>query len=68
MKYWFLNNNIIVVTEDSIYIGSSKKYIKSELISKFEKEIIPNEIFNIPFAYIKSVENPKKKINYNFLW
>ncbi|WP_420551865.1 hypothetical protein [Tenacibaculum aiptasiae] len=61
MKYWFGNdNNFIVVTNESIYIGKTNKYIKSELVTGFEKSIIPEDIFNIPFSYIKSIENPEE--------
>ncbi|TDQ28831.1 hypothetical protein [Tenacibaculum caenipelagi] len=60
MKYWFYNgNDFIVVTDESIYVGKTKKYIKAELISGFEKGNIPKDVFSIPFSYIKSVENPE---------
>ena len=62
MKYWFYNDsNFIVVTKDSIYVGKTNKYIKTELILGFEKEVIPENVFNIPFSYIKSIENPEEE-------
>ncbi|WP_408026064.1 hypothetical protein [Tenacibaculum litoreum] len=61
MRYWFYNdNNFIVVTDESIYVGKTKKYIKSELISGFEKGDILEGVFSIPFSYIKSIENPEE--------
>ncbi|XRE43386.1 hypothetical protein ACIVBQ_001590 [Tenacibaculum discolor] len=61
MKYWFYNDNdFIVATEESLYVGKIKKHIKSELISGFEKGDIPEDVFSIPFSYIKSIENPEK--------
>ncbi|WP_417799253.1 hypothetical protein [Tenacibaculum sp.] len=61
MKYWFYNDNdFIVVTEGSLYVGKIKKRIKSELISGFEKGDIPEDVFSIPFSYIKSIENPEE--------
>ena len=60
MKYWFYNdNNFIVVTKESIYVGKTNKYIKTELILGFENEVVPKDVFNIPFSYIKSIENPE---------
>jgi len=61
MRYWFYNDNdFIVVTDESIYVGKTKKYIKSELISGFEKGNIPENVFSVPFSYIKSIENPEE--------
>ncbi len=62
-KYWFLKDNtyLIDVSENSIYSGSVKKYIKSELVNKIEREGFPEDIFSVPFSYIKSIENPEGK-------
>ena len=62
-KYWFLKDNtyLIGLNESSIYSGSVKKYIKSELINKIEREGFPEDIFSVPFSYIKSIENPEGK-------
>lgn len=61
MKYWFYSDNdFIVVTDESIYVGKINKYIKSELISEFEKGDIPKDVFSIPFSYIKTIENPEE--------
>ncbi len=62
-KYWFLKDNtyLIGVNENSIYSGSVKKHIKSELVNKIEREGFPEDIFSVPFSYIKSIENPVGK-------
>lgn len=63
INYWFLNDKklLIAITEDSVYVGSIKKYIQSDIINSLEKGKVPNEIFSIPFTYIKSIENPEGK-------
>jgi hypothetical protein len=71
IKYWLTKKDkthLIITTQDSLYTGSIKKYIKSELITKLEKGEIPEVLFSIPYSYIKSIENPERKnkitINY----
>ncbi|WP_442265046.1 hypothetical protein ACSIGC_11940 [Tenacibaculum sp. ZS6-P6] len=64
MKYWLLGENknyLIVINEKLICFGSLKKLIKSEIISELNKGNIPNQLFSIPFSYIKKIVNPENK-------
>ncbi|WP_028889890.1 hypothetical protein [Tenacibaculum ovolyticum] len=63
-KYWLIKedeSHLLVITGDAVYTGNVKKYIKSELINNLDKGTIPQDIFSIPFSYIKSIENPESK-------
>jgi len=70
-KYWLINKKtpyLIALADKALISGSIKKHDKNQLLANIDKGIIPEDIFRIPFSYIKSVENSNVnrmiKINY----
>ena len=70
-RYWLINKKtpyLIAISESEIISGSIKKHDKNQLLGNLGKGIFPDDIFSIPFSYIKSVENSRGKkiitINY----
>jgi hypothetical protein len=63
IKYWLLKgkyNRLILIKEKLIYIGNFKIINEIKLISDIEKGIIPENLFSIPYSYIRSIESPDK--------
>ena len=65
IKFWKLKRNkntaVILINDINIYTGK----VKSEEINNFsrqiENNIIPKNLFSIPFSYIKRIENQENK-------
>ena len=65
IKFWKLKRNkntaVILINDINIYTGK----VKSEDINNFsrqiENNIIPENLFSIPFSYIKRIENQENK-------
>ena len=63
-KYWLIKdgkNLLIAIAENTIYVGSVEKYDESKLLRDLDAGIIPDNIFNILFSRIRSVENSQGK-------
>jgi len=65
MKLWTQNkpksDKIILISENCIYKGNPKNNKFQNYLSEIKKEKIPNELFGIPYSYIKRIENPIDK-------
>ena len=62
LKYWLLrekDNYLIAIIENSIYSGKINNRNNNKIINDLEKGKVPENFFNIPFSYIKSVVCPK---------
>lgn len=63
-KYWLIKdgkNLLIAIAENTIYVRSVEKYDESKLLRDLDAGIIPDNIFNILFSRIRSVENSQGK-------
>lgn len=70
-KYWLLKKkapHLIAISDNAIISGSIKKHDKNQLLGNLERGVFPDDIFSIPFSYIKSVENSngQKTITVNY--
>ena len=65
MKLWIQNkpksDKIILISENCIYKGKPKNDKFQNYLTEIKKEKIPNELFGIPYSYIKRIENPIDK-------
>ncbi len=69
--YWLPSSDtgrLIALSEHRLIYGLIKGYDKNHLLSNAKKGIFPEDIFSIPYSYIRSIENPEGKtyirINY----
>ncbi len=63
-KYWIQNNKhnrLIFIKDNTVYLGSPKDINDLNLINELEKGITPKNMFNIPYSYIRKIENQEGK-------
>ncbi len=62
-KYWIVDNKqnrLIFIKEESIYFGTPKEVNNSKFLFHLKKGIVAENIFGIPYAYIKRIECQSK--------
>ncbi|WKD85773.1 hypothetical protein KCTC32516_01119 [Polaribacter huanghezhanensis] len=65
IKFWKITNHknidVIVINDNTIYKGKIKNNELSHFSKQIDNDKIPNELFSIPFSYIKRIENQEVK-------
>lgn len=65
-KHWIFTDSksekLILITSTHIHVSNSKKSFIENYLSDIKKNIIPKDLFGIPYNYIKNIVSLKNKI------